>query len=45
MSIFTIKYKVCILFIGFFDGYLICSVNKSHSNLNIFKVLRTLDIN
>ena len=28
-----------ILFIGFFEGYLIYSINKMHSSLNIFKAL------
>ena len=26
--------------IDFFEGFLICSINKRHSNLNIFKALR-----
>ena len=29
-----------LVLIGFFEGYLICSINKRHSSLNIFKALR-----
>ena len=36
----SLSYIVNLLFIGFFEVYLICSINKRPSNLNIFKALR-----